>query len=50
MDDHKKKLVQFVAKSIDNVCPYEDVNLQRMYHLGFMQAFIAEMILQDNKG
>jgi hypothetical protein len=49
MDDYKTKLVQYVAKTIDDVCPYEEKDLQRMYHLGFMQGFIAELILQDNK-
>jgi hypothetical protein len=49
MDDYSKKLVQYLAKSIDDVCPYEDANLQRLYHLGFMQGFIAKMIIQDNK-
>ena len=49
MDDYKKNLVQFLAKSIDDVCPYKDSHLQRLYHLGFMQSFISELILQDNK-
>ena len=49
MDEYNKKLVQYVAKSIDDVCPYEDANLKRMYHLGLMQGFIAKLIVEDNK-
>ena len=46
--DYKENLRLIIERSIDNVCPYEDQDLQKMYHIGFMQSLLVELFLRDN--
>ena len=36
-------------RSIDDVCPYDDAGRQRLYHIGFMQALLARLMVDDNR-
>ena len=49
MDDHKEKLRLYIERSVCNVCPYEDKDLQVAYQVGFLQGVMIRMILMDNK-
>jgi len=49
MNDHQEKIRLYIARSVQDVCPYEDKNLQLAYQLGFMQGVMVRMILMDNK-
>jgi hypothetical protein len=49
MDDYKEKLRIYIERSIHDVCPYEDKNLQLIYHIGFLQGFLVRMMLRDSK-
>ena len=49
MDDYKEKLRLYIERSIHDVCPYEDKELQVAYHLGFAQGVMVRMFLMDNK-
>ena len=43
------KYIKYISESIDNVCPYDDANRQRLYHIGFMQAILARLMREDSK-
>lgn len=49
MDDHKEKLRKFIERSIHDVCPYEDIDLQKAYHIGFLQGVLIRLFLSDSK-
>ena len=49
MKPHKQQLVNHIAASIDSICPYSDSQRQRLYHIGFLQAQLAEVMLDDSK-
>jgi len=49
MNDHQEKIRLYIGRSVQDVCPYEDKNLQLAYQLGFMQGVMVRMILMDNK-
>ena len=49
MDDYQEKLRLYIERSIQNVCPYEDKDLQVAYQVGFLQGVMIRMILMDNK-
>jgi len=49
MKPHKQQLVNHIAASIDSICPYSDSQRQRLYHIGFLQAQLAEAMLDDNR-
>lgn len=46
--DYKENLRLIIERSIDNVCPYEDPDLQKMYHIGFMQSLLVSLFLKDS--
>ena len=45
----KDKYIKYIEQSIDEVCPYEDANHQRLYHIGFMQAVLARLMSEDSR-
>ena len=47
--DNKERYIKYIGESIDDVCPYGDAIRQRMYHIGFMRAIIARLMLEDNR-
>lgn len=49
MDEHKERLRLYIERSIHDVCPYEDKDLQIAYHTGFLQGFLVRLILKDSK-
>ena len=49
MKPHKQQLVDHIAASIDSICPYTDAAGQRLYHIGFLQAQLAEAMLDDSR-
>jgi hypothetical protein len=49
MDEYQEKILLYIQRSVQNVCPYEEKDLQVAYQLGFMQGVMVRMILMDNK-
>ena len=43
------KYIQYVEKEIGGVCPFTDKDRVRMYHIGFLQAVLARLLLEDNR-
>lgn len=43
----KKEYQRAIADLIDSVCPYADAPKQRLYHIGFMTAHLAELCEND---
>jgi nitrate reductase assembly molybdenum cofactor insertion protein NarJ len=46
---YKTQVQQMIQEQIERVCPYEDAARQRLYHIGFLTAQLAEAMLADNK-
>lgn len=45
----KEKYIKYIEQNIDDVCPYEDADRQKLYHIGFMQAVLSRLLLEDNR-
>ena len=43
------RYMQYVEKEVGGVCPFTDMDRVRMYHIGFMQAVLARLLLEDNR-
>ena len=43
------RYMKYVEKEIGDVCPFTDKDRVRMYHIGFMQAVLARLLLEDNR-
>lgn len=43
------RYMQYVEKEVGGVCPFTDKDRVRMYHIGFMQAVLARLLLEDNR-
>ena len=41
--------MEYVEKEVGGVCPFTDKDRVRMYHIGFMQAVLARLLLEDNR-
>ena len=46
MTDHEK-YVNYIQQSVQLACPYEDDNLRRLYHAGFLASYLASMFERD---
>ena len=49
MDEYKEKLRVYIERKIHSICPHEDKNLQLVYHIGFLQAMLVRMMINDSK-
>jgi hypothetical protein len=45
---HKDDLISYIQQSVESVCPYNSEQERRLYHAGFLAAFIASLIQDDN--
>ena len=43
------RYMEYVEKEVGGVCPFTDKDRVRMYHIGFMQAVLARLLLEDNR-
>lgn len=39
--------VKFIQQSVESVCPYDDEQKRRLYHAGFLAAYLAKMLEKD---
>ena len=44
----KDDLIAYIQRSVESVCPYSNEQQRRLYHAGFLAAFVASMIQDDN--
>ena len=50
IDIYKNKIeeyVKFIQQSIESVCPYTDEHRRRLYHCGFLAAYLARYLERD---
>lgn len=45
----KTQLVEYIQRSIADVCPYENEHLKRLYHIGFLSSLLADLMYSDSK-
>ena len=39
--------VKFIQRSIESICPYNEEHKRRLYHAGFLAAYLAKMLEKD---
>ena len=47
MDYSHQDYVNYIQRMIENICPYEDERLRRLYHAGFLASYLAKQMERD---
>jgi hypothetical protein len=47
MDYKHDDYVKFIQQMVESVCPYNNEQHRRLYHAGFLAAYLAKMLEKD---
>ena len=47
MDYDHNDYIKFIQQSVESVCPYSEEHKRRLYHAGFLAAYLAKMLEKD---
>jgi len=44
-----KDLAEWIQRSINEICPYEDESVKRLYFVGFLSSYLASLMMNDSQ-
>ena len=47
MDYNHNDYVKFIQQMVESICPYKDEQQRRLYHAGFLAAYLARILEKD---
>ena len=47
MDYEHEDYVKYIQQMVESICPYEDEQLRRLYHAGFLASYLAKQLEKD---
>ena len=47
MDYEHDDYIKFIQQSVETICPFQDEGKRRLYHAGFLAAYLAKVLEKD---
>lgn len=48
MNPRKQELIEYIQRSINSICSYENEHTKRLYHIGFLSSILADLMYTDS--